>query len=172
VITPLGEVDFFMVNKLATNIGPIFNRSVDILKGMKVPDEAYNVVRGQHYASVVLNKLERVKANQREHILGIMEEDIYLPDEPFVIGHSDTVSRTAVLSLFRMRQEFYGLPEDDKKIYTRLFKQAIYHMAPLYDLPACKNPRCVNYFSQDMFDIDNKNEKLCDLCQRRLTGKK
>ena len=50
---PLGEVDFMMVNRLATDIGPVFNRSVDILKGMKIPVEAHNVIRGQYYANVV-----------------------------------------------------------------------------------------------------------------------
>ena len=116
VLVPLGEVDFILVNRLATNIGPIFNRSVDILKGMKVPEESYNVIRGQNYASVILNKLERVKANQREFILGLLEEDIYLPDEPYVIGNSDTVSRTAVVSLFRIRQEVRGTIE--ASLYT------------------------------------------------------
>ncbi len=52
VVVPLGEVDFMLVNRLATNIGPIYGRSVDILKGMKMPDEAYNVVRNQSYASI------------------------------------------------------------------------------------------------------------------------
>jgi archaemetzincin len=172
VLVPLGEVDFILVNRLATNIGPIFNRSVDILKGMKVPQESYNVIRGQNYASVILNKLEQVKANQREFILGLLEEDIYLPDEAYIIGHSDTVSRTAVVSLFRIRQEFYGLPEDDKKVFMRLFKQSIFHLAPLFNLPSCWNPRCINYYSQKMFDIDSKGEKFCDLCRRKLKGKK
>ncbi len=168
VLVPLGEVDFIMVNKLATNIGPIFNRSVDIIKGMKVPEESYNVIRGQNYATVLLNKLERVKASPREFVLGILEEDIYLPDEPFVLGYSDTVSRTAVVSLFKMRQEFYGLPEDEQKIFSRLFKQAVHYLSPLFGLSSCRNPKCVNFYSQDMFDIDNKLEKLCDICQRQL----
>jgi archaemetzincin len=169
VLVPLGEVDFIMVNKLATNIGPVFNRSVDIIKGMKVPEESYNVIRGQNYATVLLNKLERVKASPREFILGILEEDIYLPDEPFVIGHADTVSRTAVVSLFKLRQEFYGLPEDEMKIFSRLFKQAVFFLAPLFGLTGCRNPKCINYHSKDMFDIDNKGEKLCDICQRSIT---
>ncbi|MCP4702998.1 MAG: hypothetical protein GY865_00185 [candidate division Zixibacteria bacterium] len=171
VLVPLGEVDFLLVNRLATSIGPIFDRSVDILKGMKVPQESYNVIRGQNYASVILNKLERVKANQREFIVGLLEEDIYLPDEAYIIGHSDTVSRTAVVSLNRIRHEFYGLPEDDKKIFTRLFKQSIFHLSPLFELSSCRNPKCINYFSQKMFDIDSKGEKFCDLCQRKLSGK-
>ena len=44
VVVPLGEVDYMMVNRLASALGPVFNRSVDILKGMKMPDEAHNLV--------------------------------------------------------------------------------------------------------------------------------
>nr|MBN2276673.1 hypothetical protein [candidate division Zixibacteria bacterium] len=170
VVVPLGDVDFMMVNRLATSIGPIFGRSVDILKGMKIPEEAYNVIRSQHYASIILAKLERVKANSRELILGVCEEDIYLPDEPFVLGYSDIVLGTAVISLFKLRQEFYGLPENDMKVYDRLFKQSIHQLSHLFEIPSCRNPKCINYYSQDMLDIDRKGEKFCDICQRRLTG--
>jgi len=168
VVVPLGEVDFMMVNRLATNVGPMFGRSVDILKGMKMPEEANNVVRNQYYASIILAKLERVKANSKEMILGICEEDIYLPDEPYVLGHADAVLGTAMVSLFRIRQEFYGLPEDEMKIYSRLYKQATHHLAHLFEVPSCRNPKCVNYYSTNMFDIDTKGEKFCDICKRRL----
>lgn len=172
VVVPLGEVDFMMVNRLATSIGPVFGRSVDILKGMKTPEEAYNVIRNQHYASIVLAKLERIKANPRELIIGVCEEDLYLPDEAYILGHSDSVLDTAVVSLYRIRQEFYGLPEDDMKIYSRLFKQSVHLIAHLAGLTSCRNPKCVNFYSQDMFDIDTKGEKFCDLCKRQLIGKK
>ncbi|SYZ74062.1 conserved hypothetical protein [Candidatus Zixiibacteriota bacterium] len=172
VVVPLGEVDFMMVNRLATNVGPVFGRSVDILKGMKMPDEGLNVIRNQYYASNLLAKLERVKANHKEIVLGVCEEDLYLPDEPYIIGHSDTVCGTAVVSLFRIRQEFYGLPEDESKVYTRLFKQAVHQLAHLFDLTSCRNPRCVNYFSQNMIDIDNKGERFCDICKRSLAEKR
>src|SRR5512137_815292 len=117
VVVPMGEVDFMLVNRLASNIGPVFNRSVDILKGMKMPTEAYNVIRNQYYAQVILAKLERTKANSREKVLAVCEEDLYMPDDSFVMGCVDRLSGTAVLSLFRVRQEFYGLPEDESKVY-------------------------------------------------------
>lgn len=170
VVVPLGEVDFMLVNRLAADMGPVFNRSVDILKGMKMPSEAYNVVRNQYYATVLTAKLERLKANSREKIVGVCEEDLYLPDEHNILGYSDTVGGTAVVSLFEIRQEFYGLPEDDKKIYPRLLKESIHQAGHLFDLSDCRNSRCVNYYSQMMADIDNKGEKFCDICQRQLTG--
>jgi len=170
VVVPIGEVDFMMVNKLASNLGPIFNRSVDILKGMKVPEESFNVVRNQYYAQVIMQKIERAKANNREKVIAICEEDLYLPEENYVISAADEVSGTAVVSLYYLRQEFYGLPEDDSKIYPRLFKEAVHRMGHRFNLPECRNPKCVNYFSQMMLDIDNKSDKFCDICHRKLTG--
>lgn len=158
-----------MVNKLASDMGPVFNRSIDILKGMKMPQEAHNVIRNQYYATVILSKLERAKANNREQVIGICEEDLYLPEENYVLGHADILAGTAVVSLFQIRQEFYGLPEDDSKIYPRLYKEAIHQVAHLFNLSECRNPRCINYFSQVMLDIDSKGEKFCDICRRKLT---
>jgi archaemetzincin len=168
VVVPLGEVDFMLVNRLAAEIGPVFGRSVDILKGMKMPDEAQNVVRGQHYAAVVLAKLERLKANNREKVIGVCEEDLYLPDENFVLGYADLLANSAIVSLFRIRQEFYGLPEDDGKVYPRLYKEALHHLAHLFELPECRNSRCVNYYSRRMQDIDSKSRRFCDICRRKL----
>ncbi|HSG99880.1 MAG TPA: hypothetical protein VLB27_07520 [candidate division Zixibacteria bacterium] len=110
VVVPLGDVDFTVVNKLATEVGPIFERSVDILKGMKMPDEAFNLIRNQYYARVTLSKLERAKANQREKVIAVCEDDLYLPDENYVIGYGDALSGVAIVSLYQIRQEFYGLP--------------------------------------------------------------
>ena len=166
----MGDVDFMLVNRLASNIGPVFNRSVDILEGMKMPSEANNVVRNQYYAQVILSKIERTKANSREKVIAICEEDLYLPDENFVMACVDNLSGTAVVSLYRIRQEFYGLPEDESKVYPRLFKEAVHRLAHLFDLTECRNPKCVNYFSQVMLDIDNKTDKFCDVCRRQLTS--
>ena len=170
VVVPMGDVDFLLVNKLASNIGPVFARSVDILKGMKMPEEAYNIIRNQFSARVMLSKVERTKANSREKVIAICEEDLYLPDEAYVLGWVDTLSGTAVVSLYRIRQEFYGLPEDESKVYPRLFKEAMHRLAHLFDLTECRNPKCVNYYSQIMLDIDNKTDKFCDICRRQLTN--
>jgi archaemetzincin len=168
VVVPLGEVDFMMVNRLASEVGPVFSRSVDILKGMKLPQESHNVIRNQHYALIILSKLELLKANSREKVIAVCEEDLYLPDENYIIGHADSLSNAAVVSLYRLRQEFYGLPEDDMKIYPRLLKESLHRLGHVYGLSECRNPKCVNYFSQMMLDIDHKNQRFCDMCRRRL----
>jgi len=168
VIVPLGEVDLAIINRLAGTLGGIFNRGVDILKGMHMPEEAFNETRNQYYARIVLSKLERVKANSRETVVGICEEDIYLPNTHYVLGYADALSGTGLVSLFHFRQEFYGLPEDERKVYPRLYKEVIHQLANLYSIPPCANPPCIHYESRNMMEIDNKSLRLCDICLRSL----
>ncbi|MFH1701737.1 MAG: archaemetzincin [Candidatus Zixiibacteriota bacterium] len=168
VIVPLGDVDLTLVNRLAGSIGGVFNRGVDILKGMRMPQEAFNETRNQYYARIILSKLERVKANTRETIVGICEEDIYLPNRHYVLGYADNLGSTGVVSIFHFRHEFYGLPEDEKQVYPRLYKETIHQMAHIYSIPICSNPSCVHYESTEMLDIDHKSDKLCDICIRNL----
>ena len=168
VIVPLGEADLGLVNKLAGALGGVFNRGVDILKGMRMPQEAFNETRNQYYGRIILSKLERIKANQRETIVGVCEQDLYLPNKHFILGYADNLASTAVVSLFHFRQEFYGLPEDDKKVYPRLYKEVLHQMAHIYSIPSCAIPSCVHYDSTEMIDIDNKNDRLCDICLRNL----
>lgn len=168
VIVPMGDTDLATINRLAGALGGVFNRGVDILKGMRMPAEAYNETRNQYYARIILSKLERVKANNREMVVGICEEDIYLPNAHFVLGYADTLAGTAVISLFHFRQEFYGLPEDENKVYPRLYKEIIHQLATLHAIPSCANPSCVHYDSRQMLDIDNKSLRLCDICLRSL----
>jgi|WetSurMetagenome_2_1015567.scaffolds.fasta_scaffold328642_2 archaemetzincin len=168
VIVPLGEADLALINRLAGVMGPVFNRGVDILKGMRMPTEAYNETRSQYYARIILSKLERVKANSREMIVGICEEDIYVPNAHFVLGYADDLAGTAVVSLHHFRQDFYGLPEDDTMVYPRAYKETVHQLATLHIIKACSNPVCVHYDSREMIDIDHKSERLCDICLRQL----
>lgn len=168
VIAPLGEADLAMVNRLAGTLGGLFNRSVDILKGMRMPTEAYNETRSQYYARIILSKLERIKANNRETIIGVCEEDLYLPNAHYVLGYADDLSSTAIISLFHFRQDFYGLPEDDTKMYPRFYKEVVRQMSKLYSIPPCSNPVCVNFNSDEMMDIDDKSTRMCDVCLQQL----
>lgn len=168
VIVPMGEVDVNLAESLARKLGPVFRRQVEILKGMKMPSEAHNVIRNQYYAVVIMAKLERLKSNSREKVIGICEESLYLPDETYVLGHADSLSGTGVVSLHQIRTEFYGLPENDSWVFPRLYKETLHRLGHMMGMPECRNSKCVNYFSQMMLDIDNKNERFCDICRRKL----
>jgi archaemetzincin len=171
VVVPLGESDFFELNRLAGHLAQVFTCAVDILSGAKIPDEAYSPVRGQYFAMVLLQKLELLRSSDREKIMGLVDEDMYSPEQAWVIGASDRVAGTSVISLHRLRQEYFGYGEEDKILYHRVCKEAVHQLGHLFGMRACRNPRCAMYASDRMQDIDAKREKFCDNCLRRI-GKK
>ena len=170
VVVPMGDFDFYLVNKLATALSTMFAVPVDILQGMKIPQEAYNWERGQYYSTVILSKLELLKANERERVLGVVDEDLYVPALNFVFGESDRLASVAVISVYRLRQDLFSSGDDDRLIYQRMLKEAVHELGHIYGLSHCNNLKCVMYFSNSMLDTDRKSEKFCDVCIRRLSN--
>lgn len=166
VIVPLGEVDYFMVNKLATNLSSSLSLVVNIMQGVKMPTESYNIMRSQYFSTVILQKLEVSKAHPRELMMGVCEEDIYNSNGHFIVSDLDTLTGCSLISLMHLRSDFYGLPENEKWVYPRLYKESYKITTQLLGMQACRNPHCVNYYSAEMRDIDDKNMKMCDICQR------
>jgi predicted Zn-dependent protease len=76
-------------------------------------EEAYNAKQNQYYATPILSKLEMLKGSDFELILALTEEDLFIPSKNFVMGQANSTSRTAIVSTFRIKPEFYGLPEDE-----------------------------------------------------------
>jgi archaemetzincin len=171
VVAPLGESDFCELNRLAGHLAQIFSCAVDILSGARMPEEAYSPYRGQYFAMVLLQKLELLKSAEREKVLALVDEDLYTPDRAWVIGASDRIAGTAVISLYRLRQEYFGCEEEEKVLYRRTCKETVHQIGHLFGMRACRNPRCAMYSSERMQDIDGKREKFCDNCLRRI-GKK
>jgi archaemetzincin len=168
VVVPLGEVDYMLVNRLASQLVSYFNIGVDVLQGAKLPVEAYNEQRGQYYSTVILSKLEILKSSPEEKMLGLVDEDLYIPTQNFVFGEADPVGKAAVISLFRLKRENYEILDEEKVLFSRAFKEAIHYLGHLWGFVGCRNPKCVMYLPSDVSDVDRKGIKFCDNCLRKV----
>lgn len=169
VIVPLGEMDYILVNRLASSLASFFNFNLEILQGLELPKEAYNEKRGQFYSTVILSKLELLKSDDHERILGITEEDLYVPTLNFVLGEADPESKVAVISLFNLKQDYSSIMASEPVYFDRIFKEAVHELGHTMNLHHCPNPKCVMYFSQTIDDTDRKGKRFCDNCQRHIT---
>jgi archaemetzincin len=168
VVVPLGEIDYVFINRLASQLVSYFNIGVDVLQGAKLPQEAYNEQRGQYYSTVILNKLEILKSSPEEKMLGVVDEDLYIPTQNFVFGEADLVAKTAVISLFRLKRENYEILDEEKVLFSRSFKEAIHLLGHLWGFADCRNPKCVMYLPGDVSDVDRKGVRFCDNCLRKV----
>jgi archaemetzincin len=168
VVVPMGDIDYSMVNKLASQLVSYFSVGVDILQGSKIPPEAFNPQRGQYYSTVILSKLELMKSAAGEKMLGLVDEDLYIPSKNYVIGDADPAGKSAVLSLFRLRRENYEMLDETKVLYSRILKEAVHQIGHLWGFEDCRNPKCVMYATDDIGEVDRKGKKFCDNCLRRV----
>jgi len=141
---------------------------VDILQGMKIPKESYNKIRGQYYSTVILNKLELLRSSSKERILGVLDEDLYIPSAGFVYGDMDYDGKVAVLSLNRLKQQSLDIFDDEKLFLSRTLKEAVHQLGHLLGLKHCPNPKCVMHFTNSVLEADRKSEKFCDNCRRKI----
>ena len=167
LLIPVGEVDRKVIEVLQNELSKVFNKQVMIGKGMPQPDYAFNKKRNQYLSTAILNAImEQKEYASYGKILGMVDHDLYVPDLNFVFGEAGR--RAAVISLTRLRQEFYNLPQDQDLFHKRVLTEAVHELGHTYGLGHCKNPRCVMFFSNSLVDTDRKGPEFCPDCRNKL----
>ncbi|MGQ9646691.1 MAG: archaemetzincin family Zn-dependent metalloprotease [Thermodesulfobacteriota bacterium] len=171
LLVPVGEIDNKPIERLQADLGKIFNKPFEVGQGMPHPDYAYNRKRNQYLSTAILKRLmEYPESGVYEKVLGIVDQDLYVPELNFVFGEAG--QKAAVLSLTRLRQEFYHLPPDQNLFYKRALTEAVHELGHTYGLGHCRNPHCVMFFSNSLTDTDRKGPEFCLECNKKLSGEK
>jgi len=135
----------------------------------RLPDESYNQKQNQYYATTILSKLEMLKGSEYEMIIATTEEDLYIPSKNFVMSQANSASRTSVVSIFRIKPEFYGLPEDENLLKSRLLNLACHEVGHMLGLKNCPNEECQMHHAETLSELDSRPETFCAECVLNLT---
>jgi archaemetzincin len=129
---------------------------------LTTPAYAFNKDRQQYHCNAVLRRLAPL-AEPGGGVLGVTEVDLFVPDAPHVFGEADRESRTALMSLFRLR------PGADLELLRRRAQlEALHQAAHLVGLSYCEDVRCAMYLAQSLPEQDRKGLGLCNLCRNEL----
>jgi len=169
VIIPAGKIDREILRDISEALQKVFHCKTGIHQEMSMPLDALDAKRKQYHSSVVLKKVKSLKPENYTRALGIVDVDLYVPELNFVFGEADIYSRVAaVISLTRLRQEFYGLNPDKKIFRLRAIKEAIHEIGHTYGLSHCENPQCIMYFSNSIKETDKKEPGFCHVCRKKV----
>jgi archaemetzincin len=163
--TPTADADAVVAIRDA--LGPVFGLPV---AGMEIPeiDYAYDVRRGQYASILVLESLTRAIPSDAAKLLAITGRDLFIPVLTFVFGQAQLNGRVGVVSLARLRQEFYGLPPDGDVFLRRAATEALHETGHMFGLVHCADLSCAMSLSTGVRQIDRKEAAFCKPCSGRI----
>jgi len=169
----VGKVDIEAVQHVLYGLNQAFPEVQCTLSQnvMPVPKEAYNQARHQYHSTRILtNIMNFAEKSGVDSVLGVTALDLYVPNLNFVFGEAHCPGKVALISLFRLKPEFYGQTADNKLFYERAVKEAVHEVGHTLSLAHCRNPLCVMFFSNSILDTDRKKSTFCEECSTLVAG--
>jgi archaemetzincin len=160
-LQPIGSVDPEVLGFLKQNLFLLF--PTKLLPQIELPKNAYDKMRGQFDGSGLLEALPEGE----EAVLGVTEVNAYVDGLNFIFGLAG--DRKALISLKRLRPEYYRLPEDEELFKYRVLKEAMHELGHVFGLNHCPDRNCVMYFSNSILDTDFRDWRYCGPCEWNLT---
>lgn len=167
-LLPIGDLDGRLLKTLAPALADAYHVNCRILKQGLDARFAFHPERGQYHSSEILHAMQGLAADGAWRILGVTALDLYIPILTFVFGEAQMGGPCAVVSLHRLRQQFYGLPQDDELLDERLIKEAVHEVGHTFDLTHCDDYSCAMAPSHAVEWIDLKDRTLCTTCQAQV----
>src|SRR3974377_2600032 len=125
-LLPVGMVDAQLLEWLTQALYEKFRVPAEVLSPALDPAFALHAERQQYHSSEILAAMQRRIGSNTWRLLGVTGHDLYIPILTFVFGEAQLGGSGAVVSYHRLRQEFYGLPEDLDLLADRLLVGAVH----------------------------------------------
>ena len=171
-IVPINTIDAALLTRLALCLEERFLYTCVVRAPLRVPKAALNSVRKQLFFGSIVTKLTAAYESPDEIVLGITDFDLYKTSHQFIFGSSVAAQRCAVVSIHRLRSEFYSEQPDENALFQRVLKECVHELGHTIGLKHCYNARCAMYYSNSIFDTDNKHSHFCDTCDKRSRATK
>ena len=167
-LKPIGNIDNHVLEELKEKLNQTFGCPVEVSPQAIKLEQSYNSKRGQYLSSKLLTRLKKSGAAKNEKSLGIVDVDLYAPGLNFIFGQAEIISGVAIISLCRLRPDYYESPSDESLFLDRAIKEAVHELGHTFGLEHCKNTRCVMHFSNSLADTDWKQAVFCSQCRPKL----
>jgi archaemetzincin len=167
------DIDGEALDRVRRSVAAQFETPV---KEVQLPpvEFAYDPVRRQYQSIPVLEMLAGAVPEDARRLVGVTARDLFVPVLTFVFGQAQLGGPVAVVSLARLRQEFYGLPENREVFLERVVKEALHETGHTFGLVHCAELSCAMSLATNVRQIDRKRAGLCPSCEgllrRRLAG--
>ncbi|HZQ68652.1 MAG TPA: archaemetzincin family Zn-dependent metalloprotease [Terriglobales bacterium] len=167
-LLPIGNLDAGLLMQLGPALADAFRIPCEVITRPLDPEIAFHGERQQYHSSELLQQMQSYLGHHCWRLLGITAVDLYIPILTFVFGEAQMGGPCALVSLHRLRQEFYGLPPDRDSLRERLLKECVHEIGHTLNLTHCQDYSCAMAPSHAVEWIDLKESSLCANCRSRV----
>ena len=171
-LLPIGHIEGELLPSLQSDLRRSLGLPCEIVPAVLDPSATFHPERRQYHSSQILAAMQKFADGESWRVLGVTDVDLYIPILTFVFGEAQTDGPCALVSVARLRQEFYGLPADHALLEQRLLKEAIHEIGHTCELTHCDNYLCAMAASYAVEWIDIKEAALCNECQEKVESEK
>jgi archaemetzincin len=166
-ILPIGDVESAVLVHVGEGLPRVFPDTKCHVVEERLPllENALDKKRGQYRSNQILIAIQSYAAKKGlSRILGVLDVDIFVPELNFVFGEAAFPGKAALISLWRLKPEFYGDSANGNVLVERSLKEAVHEIGHTLGLKHCQRFSCVMHFSNSIFDTDRKQNLFCDGC--------
>ncbi len=133
---------------------------------LPIPQGAFDKKRNQYHSDIILGELKAFSSKKPEfnRILGVVDVDIFASGLKYVFGEAYVEGGAALISVWRLKPEFYRDKPNMVLYKLRALKEALHELGHTLGIQHCPRSMCVMHFSNSIFDTDRKQNLLCDEC--------
>ncbi|MCE1198595.1 MAG: archaemetzincin family Zn-dependent metalloprotease [Marinilabiliales bacterium] len=157
-----------LLEKISADVERAFELPIWTREGHLDLSHYYDPNRRQYDGYALLKKVDADFGQAGEKTLGIFNVDLFIPILTFIFGQAYLNGRAGIASIYRLRNEKYGIFKDENILIQRFKKEVIHELGHTFGLIHCIDPECVMRSSTYVEDIDQKSQHLCKKCREKL----
>lgn len=168
VLITFGQFESGLLTDIASDINLEFHLPVTVIEKKIDLADYYSPRRRQYDGNRLLKMIDELDYQEYSKKMGLFRVDLYIPILTYIFGQAIYRGNSGVASLYRLRNEQYGLSSDNALLAIRFRKVIIHELGHTFGLKHCLVPNCVMRSSTYVEDIDQKQKHFCVVCQNEL----
>jgi len=168
ILVSCGLFEKKLTGRVAEDVSREFHYPVELRECSLDISHCYNPGRRQYDANALLTMISQKAPAEAVKVIGMLRVDLYIPILTYIFGQAELNGHTGVASLYRLRNEHYGLEPDYELLIDRFSKVIIPELGHAFGLIHCSNPVCVMRSSTYVEDLDQKHKQFCFRCRAEL----
>ena len=161
----MGEVDEEAIEAAGRRAALAFGLVAARRPSLPAPAYAFDPARRQYESTAILRAIVEARDPAAARVLAVTEVDLCIPMLTFVFGQAQLDGSAALVSLARLRQEYYGLPANRALLVERAGREALHEMGHTFGLVHCPEPPCAMSLSHNVRQIDARDGGFCPGCR-------